>query len=169
VYYETTFIVNPDVSQEKTQELTDQLIGKIEKAGGRIVKREYWGIRLLSYPIEKRKRGHYTLLVTDGEAAAIEALEHAIQLEERILRFLTIRLDELSDEPSPLMRRRKAREERAAEMEAEAEAEAEAGNTPEAAAAEATSESAPEATADKAESTETAPEATADKGEAAGA
>ena len=139
MYYETTFIVNPDVSQEKTQELTDQLVGKIEKAGGRIVKREYWGVRLLAYPIEKRKRGHYTLLVTDGDAAAIEALETAIQLEERILRFLTVRLSELSDEPSPLMRRRKAREERAAEAEH---------------AAESAPESAPESAADENEAAE---------------
>lgn len=120
MYYETTFIVNPDISQEKAQELTDQLVSKVEKAGGRIVKREYWGIRLLAYPIEKRKRGHYVLLVTDGEAAAVQALETAIQLEERILRFLTVRLSELSDEPSPLMRRRKARSEEKSAEEAEA-------------------------------------------------
>jgi small subunit ribosomal protein S6 len=126
VYYETTFIVNPDISQEKTQELTDQLVAKVEKAGGRIVKREYWGVRPLAYPIEKRKRGHYVLLVTDGEAAAVQALETAIQLEERILRFLTVRLSELSDEPSPLVRRRKPRSEEApAKTEAEAETEAE--------------------------------------------
>ena len=153
MYYETTFIVNPDVSQEKTQELTDQLVDKIEKASGRIVKREYWGVRLLAYPIEKRKRGHYTLLVTDGEAAAIEALEHAIQLDERILRFLTVRLNELSDEPSPLMRRRKAREERAAEVAAEAEAAesaegAEAAETTESAEAAEAPESAPESATD---------------------
>jgi small subunit ribosomal protein S6 len=136
VYYETTYIVNPDISQEKTQELTDQLVAKVEKAGGRIVKREYWGVRPLAYPIEKRKRGHYVLLVTDGEAAALEALETAIQLEERILRFLTVRLNELSDEPSPLMRRRKAREEKAAEAETgtESEGEAETEAKPEAAA-----------------------------------
>ena len=120
MYYETTFIVNPDISQEKSQELTDQLVSKVEKAGGRIVKREYWGVRLLAYPIEKRKRGHYVLLVTDGEAAAIQALETAIQLEERILRFLTVRLSEMSDEPSPLMRRRKARSEEKPAEEAEA-------------------------------------------------
>ena len=141
VYYETSYIVNPDISQEKTQELTDQLVAKVEKAGGRIVKREYWGVRPLAYPIEKRKRGHYVLLVTDGEATALQALETAIQLEERILRFLTVRLNELSDEPSPLMRRRKAREERAAEADtgedeakpaAEAEAEAETGSAGEA-------------------------------------
>jgi len=108
VYYETIFIVNPDVSQENTESITDNFVERIEKAGGRIVKREYWGSRPLAYSIAKRKRGHYVMLVTDGEPAAVEALEHAIRLDERIMRFLTTRLEELSDEPSPLLRRKPA-------------------------------------------------------------
>ena len=106
MYYETIFIVNPDVSQENTESITDNFVERIEKAGGRIVKREYWGSRPLAYSIAKRKRGHYVMLVTDGEPAAVEALEHAIRLDERIMRFLTTKLTELSDEPSPLLRRR---------------------------------------------------------------
>ncbi|MDX8395807.1 MAG: 30S ribosomal protein S6 [Mariprofundaceae bacterium] len=106
MYYETIFIVNPDVSQENTDQLTDELIAKVEKAGGRIVKREYWGSRALAYSIAKRKRGHYVLLVTDGEPQAAAVLENAIRLDERILRFLTTKLTELSDEPSPLVRRK---------------------------------------------------------------
>ncbi len=106
MYYETIFIVNPDVSQENTEQLTDELVARVEKTGGRIVKREYWGSRPLAYSIQKRKRGHYILLVTDGEPQAIQALESAIRLEERILRFLTTRLTELSDAPSPLARRK---------------------------------------------------------------
>jgi len=105
VYYETIFIVNPDVSKENTEELTDVLVKRVEKASGRIVKREYWGSRPLAYQIAKRKRGHYVLLVTDGEATAVQALEEGLRLEERVLRFLTTRLQELSDEPSPLLRR----------------------------------------------------------------
>jgi small subunit ribosomal protein S6 len=108
VYYETIFIVNPDVSQENTEELTNALVERVEKASGRIVKREYWGSRPLAYSIAKRKRGHYVLLVTDGEPQAVQALENAIRLEERIIRFLTTRLTELSDAPSPLMRRKSA-------------------------------------------------------------
>jgi len=114
VYYETIFIVNPDVSQENTEELTNALVERVEKAAGRIVKREYWGSRPLAYSIAKRKRGHYVLLVTDGEPAALQALENAIRLEERIMRFLTTRLTELSDAPSPLMRRKSAPAEEAA-------------------------------------------------------
>jgi len=105
VYYETIFIVNPDVSKENTETLTDALVKRVEKASGRIVKREYWGSRPLAYQIAKRKRGHYVMLVTDGEHAAVQTLEEGLRLEERVLRFLTTRLQELSDEPSPLLRR----------------------------------------------------------------
>lgn len=124
MYYETIFIVNPDVSQENTEELTNALVERVEKAAGRIVKREYWGSRPLAYSIAKRKRGHYVLLVTDGEPAAIQALEAAIRLEERVMRFLTTRLTELSDAPSPLMRRKPAPTEEAAATTDEAATEA---------------------------------------------
>jgi len=111
VYYETIFIVNPDVSQENTENITNDFVAKVEKAGGRIVKREYWGVRPLAYAIAKRKRGHYVLLVTDGEPEALRALERAISLEERVIRSLTVKLDELSDAPSPLLRRASAKDE----------------------------------------------------------
>jgi len=125
LYYETIFIVNPDISQENTEALTDDLVSKVEKVGGRIVKRENWGSRPLAYSIANRKRGNYMLLVTDGSAEAIKTLEHAISLEERIIRTLTTRLTELSDKPSPLLRRAQAaakREEDAAEAKAAADA-----------------------------------------------
>lgn len=147
MYYETIFIVNPDISQENTEKLTDDLVAKIEKVGGRIVKRENWGSRPLSYSIANRKRGNYVLLVTDGEPQALQALEHAISLEERIIRTLTTRLTELSDKPSPLMRRaRPAKVEEAAEP---AEAKTEEAAEPAEAKAEEAAEPA-EAKAEKA-------------------
>ena len=148
MYYETIFIVNPDISQENTETMTDELIGKVEKAGGRIVKRENWGSRPLAYSIANRKRGNYVLLVTDGEPEALKALEHAISLEERIIRTLTTKLTELSDEPSPLARRKKP---------VEAAPEEDAGTE---AAADATAESAEAAS-------ETVTEAVAESDEAA--
>lgn len=150
MYYETVFIVNPDVSQENTHTLTDSLVERVEKAGGRIVKREYWGSRPLSYQIAKRKRGHYTLLVTDGEPTAVAALEQAIRLEERVLRFLTTRLDELSDEPSPPLRRKPA-----------------APSEQKSADAEGATEKATEATPEKAEPAPEKAEPTPEKAEAA--
>jgi len=110
MYYENIFIVNPDISQENTEAFTDTLVSRVEKAGGRIVKREYWGGRPLAYSIAKRRRGHYTLLVVDGEVRAVRELEQALGLDESVLRFLTTRLIELSDAPSPLMRRKTGEE-----------------------------------------------------------
>lgn len=131
MYYETIFIVNPDISQENTEKLTDSLVAKIEKAGGRIVKRENWGSRPLAYSIANRKRGNYILLVTDGEPAALQALEQAISLEERIIRALTTKLTELSDKPSPLMpRARTAKPEEAKAEKEEAAAEPVAAEAP---------------------------------------
>ena len=150
MYYETIFIVNPDISQENTEALTDDLVAKVEKSGGRIVKRENWGSRPLSYTIANRKRGNYMLLVTDGSADAIKTLEHAISLEERVIRSLTTKLTELSDKASPLLRRAQAaakREEVAAEEKAAAEAAAAAA--PEATAEEKVAEAAPEVAAEE--------------------
>ncbi|WP_038250104.1 30S ribosomal protein S6 [Ghiorsea bivora] len=123
MYYETVFIVNPDVSQENTEVLTNELVEKIEKAGARIVKREYWGVRSLAYSIQKRNRGHYALLVTDGAAEVAKLIDESLRLDERILRFLTTSITELSDEPSPLLRRRSTAvtEEPKAETETKAE------------------------------------------------
>ncbi|HKI59511.1 MAG TPA: 30S ribosomal protein S6 [Mariprofundaceae bacterium] len=149
MYYETIFIVNPDVSQENTESITDNFVERIEKAGGRIVKREYWGSRPLAYSIAKRKRGHYVMLVTDGEPAAVKALEHAIRLDERIMRFLTTKLTELSDEPSPLLRRRSTTAEKEETTTDAAPAAKEEASTDAAPAAEVTAEaSAKEAAAE---------------------
>jgi len=178
VYYETIFIVNPDVSQENTESITDNFVERVEKAGGRIVKREYWGSRPLAYSIAKRKRGHYVMLVTDGEPQAVATLEQAIRLDERIMRFLTTRLTELSDEPSPLVRRRStspAQDENSEEATAEATAEAGA-ETPaveaatEASTAEAATEApAVEAAAEAPAAEETKVESTEASGEEASA
>jgi len=119
MYYETVFIVNPDISQENNEVLTNELVEKIEKAGARIVKREYWGSRPLAYSIQKRKRGHYSLLVTDGPAEVSKLVDDVLRLDERVLRFLTTSITELSDDPSPLLRRRIAATAAAEEPKAE--------------------------------------------------
>ncbi len=158
MYYETIFIVNPDISQENTEALTDELISKVEKVGGRIVKRENWGSRPLAYSIANRKRGNYILLVTDGSAEALKTLEHAISLEERIIRCLTTKLTELSDKASPLLRRAQASAQAAAKREEAAaeEKESEASAAAETATVETAAEEAPavEATTEKADGAE---------------
>ncbi len=119
MYYETVFIVNPDISQDNTETMTNELVDKIEKAGARIVKREYWGSRPLAYSIQKRNRGHYSLLVTDGAADVSKMIDETLRLDERVMRFLTTSITELSDEPSPLLRRRAAATEEKVEEKSE--------------------------------------------------
>ena len=123
MYYETVFIVNPDISQENTETMTNELVDKIEKAGARIVKREYWGSRPLAYSIQKRNRGHYSLLVTDGAADVSKMIDESLRLDERVMRFLTTSITELSDEPSPLLRRRVVASEDKTEEKAEEKSE----------------------------------------------
>jgi small subunit ribosomal protein S6 len=149
LYYETIFIVNPDISQENTEALTDDLIAKVEKVGGRIVKRENWGSRPLAYSIANRKRGNYILLVTDGSAEALKTLEHAISLEERIIRCLTTKLTELSDKASPLLRRAQAAAKRDEAPAVEEKASEEKASDDKPSDAAATEEKAAEATTEK--------------------
>lgn len=168
MYYETIFIVNPDVSQENTEKLVDSLKDKIGKvSGARVVKQEYWGVRPLAYSIAKRKRGHYILLVTDGDAKALAVLEQALRLEERVLRYMTTRLEELSDQPSPIIRRREAATQQAAEADAAkletAEAPAQEPAKEEAAAAGDPASSETSEASAKEEAAEAAPEAEAEE------
>ncbi|MDX8377553.1 MAG: 30S ribosomal protein S6 [Mariprofundales bacterium] len=111
MYYETVLIVSPDVSQENAKKLRDEMISKVEASQARVVRHEYWGMRQLAYSIAKRRRAHYFMLVIDGHGEAVNALEHALRLHERVLRFLTVQLDELSDTPSPLARRERKEKE----------------------------------------------------------
>ena len=147
MYYETVFIVNPDISQENTETMTNELVDKIEKAGARIVKREYWGSRPLAYSIQKRNRGHYSLLVTDGAADVSKMIDETLRLDERVMRFLTTSITELSDEPSPLLRRRVAASE---DKPTEEKTEAKSEETPAEKATEAKAEEKTEAKSEEA-------------------
>ncbi len=115
MYYETVFIVHPDLSRENAAKLVDELIARVEKHGGRVVKRESWGLRELAYRIANRRRGHYFLVVVDGEPAVQQAFERDLRLNEHVIRWLSVRIDEVSEEPSPIIAPRKEGEgERAA-------------------------------------------------------
>lgn len=105
MYYETIFIVHPDLSKENAGKLVDDLVARIERNGGRIVKRESWGLRNLAYRIANRRRGHYFLLVVDGEPSVQQAFERDLRLNERVIRWLSVRIDEVSEEPSPILAR----------------------------------------------------------------
>ena len=111
-YYESVFIARPDISAAQVEALTESFTTITSENGGSVTKNEYWGLKTLTYRIKKNRKGHYSLLNLDAPPAAIKELERNMLLNEDILRFMTIRVDELEVEPSVMMRNKGARDDR---------------------------------------------------------
>ena len=103
--YENVFIARQDVPQTQVETLTKQFADLVAAQGGTVSKNEYWGLRSLTFRIKKNRKGHYTLLNIDAPSAAIKELERTMSINEDIIRFLTIRVDEHETGPSAMMRR----------------------------------------------------------------
>jgi small subunit ribosomal protein S6 len=99
-------IARQDISAQQAEALNDQLKHLIEDHGGHIAKIEYWGLRNLTYRIKKNRKGHYSLLAIDAPAAAVKEMERQLSINEDVLRTLTIRVEELDLELSPILARR---------------------------------------------------------------
>ncbi len=91
--YETVFIANPVLSEAQVQELVSKFHGVITENGGTITHSEDWGLRKLAYPIQKKSTGFYHLFHFTGEGSLINLLETQYRREEKVMRFLTFRLD----------------------------------------------------------------------------
>ena len=86
-----------------TDGLVEKFEGIISSNGGKITKKENWGLRNLAYRIEKNRKGHYVLLNIDAPSAAVKELERQMGINEDVLRYITIRKDVLEDKPSIIM------------------------------------------------------------------
>lgn len=102
-FYETVFIARQDFTDVQVKELSDGYQKIITDAGGKIHRIENWGLRSLAYKIQKNKRGHYVAIEMDAPAPAIHEMERTMRLNEDILRFMTIRNNELSKGASVVM------------------------------------------------------------------
>jgi small subunit ribosomal protein S6 len=103
--YEHVYLARQDASTQQVEELTAQLKGVIEGLGGSIAKNEYWGVKSLSYRLRKNRKAHFTLLNVNAPPAAINEIERLERLNEDVLRYLTIRVEEHEEGPSAMMRR----------------------------------------------------------------
>jgi small subunit ribosomal protein S6 len=103
--YEHVYLARQDASAQQVEELTAHLKGVVEGLGGSVAKVEYWGVKSLSYRLRKNRKAHFTLMNIDAPAAAINEIERLERLNEDVLRYLTIRVDELEEGPSAMMRR----------------------------------------------------------------
>ena len=103
--YEHVFLARQDVSPQQVEELTKQFTGVIEQLGGKVTKNEYWGVRSLNFRIKKNRKAHFTLLNVDAPPAALSEVERQERINEDVLRYLTIRVEELEEGPSAMMRK----------------------------------------------------------------
>ena len=99
-FYETVFIARQDLTESQVKELTETFSKFIKDGGGKVHKTENWGLRTLAYRIRKNRKGHYVLIESDTPPAAMLEMERNMRLNEDVLRFLTVREEELSKGPS---------------------------------------------------------------------
>jgi small subunit ribosomal protein S6 len=104
--YEHVVIARQDISAQQAEALNDQLKHLIEDQGGHVAKIEYWGLRNLTKKINKKRKGHNTHLPNDPPPAAGKEMERQLSINEDVLRTLTIRVEELDLELSPILARR---------------------------------------------------------------
>jgi len=104
--YEHIFLARQDVTPQQVEAMVDQYKGVIEQNGGNIEKTEMWGVKSLAYRIKKNRKAHFTMFNLNAPAPAVAEMERQMRINEDILRFMTIKVDELETEPSVMMQKR---------------------------------------------------------------
>ncbi len=104
--YESTFIARPDISSQQVDGLAEQFREILTEAGGEIAKTEYWGLRSLAYRIKKNRKGHYYFMNIDAPPEAIDAMERTMRINEDVIRYMTVRVNEHDPNPAPLTQSR---------------------------------------------------------------
>jgi len=103
--YESIFIARQDVPATQVEALSKAFTDILTAQGGQVKKTEQWGLRNLAYKINKNKKGHYVLFNVDASPEAVAEMERNMKLNEDVLRYLTIRVDEHEEGPSAVLRK----------------------------------------------------------------
>ncbi len=115
--YEHIFLVRPDATLEEVNTLTEHYKSIIAQNDGKVTKTEEWGLRTIAYKIQKNKKAYYTLLNIDAPAKAVHEVERQMRISEDVLRFFTVKVDELEDGPSAIVLRKEKEERKRRERE----------------------------------------------------
>ena len=108
--YENLFIVKPDATEEEVDALVEQMSKNVTSHGGTVDKVEKWGKRRLAYRVEKHREGYYILLQFSTDAASVREFERRMRVQDAIIKFITVRIDETLKR---IDKRKKVREKRA--------------------------------------------------------
>ena len=103
--YEHVFLARQDASAQQVEELTTQITGVIEGLGGKVTKAENWGVRSLTYRMNKNRKAHFVLMNIDAPSAAVTEIERQERISEDVIRYLTIRVEEHEEGHSAMMRK----------------------------------------------------------------
>ena len=103
--YEHVFLARQDASPQQVEELTTQMTGIVEQAGGKVTKTENWGVRSLTYRMNKNRKAHFVLLNIDAPSAVIAEIERQERISEDVIRYLSVRVEEHEEGPSAMMRK----------------------------------------------------------------
>jgi small subunit ribosomal protein S6 len=103
--YEHVFLARQDLAQAQVDALAEAATKIIEDNQGKVVKTETWGLRSLAYKIAKNRKAHYVMLEIDGPGTIIAELERQNSINEDVIRYMTVRVDELENGPSVMMRK----------------------------------------------------------------
>ncbi|MCZ8183511.1 MAG: 30S ribosomal protein S6 [Beijerinckiaceae bacterium] len=104
--YEHVFLARQDVTAQQVEAMTETYKAVVEAHGGAVAKVEYWGVKSLAYRIKKNRKAHYALFNLDAPAAAITEMERQMAINEDVLRFMTVKVEELEEGPSAMLQRR---------------------------------------------------------------
>ena len=111
-FYECVILARQEVSAPQVEALIDEMAGVLAQGGGSVAKKEFWGLRNIAYRVKKNRKAHYVLLNLDSPAPAVKEMERQMSLNEDVLRFLTLRVEELEEGPSAMMQAKNSRDER---------------------------------------------------------
>ena len=92
-HYETVFILNPVLSEEQAKEAVQKFESEVGSLGGKVKHSESWGLRKLAYPIQKKSTAFYFLIEFQGEGDVVQKLEVELKRDERVMRFLTTKMN----------------------------------------------------------------------------
>ena len=129
-FYESVFIVRPDSSPQQVEALAGKMETLVQEGGGDVPKTEIWGLKSLAYRIKKNRKGHYVFMNVDASAETLGELERNLRFNEDVLRFMSVRVDRLDSEVSPMMRNKSSRDDRSIRRNT-GEAKPQASETPE--------------------------------------
>ncbi|WP_316861258.1 30S ribosomal protein S6 [uncultured Cohaesibacter sp.] len=104
--YEHVFLARQDISQQQVEALIEQYKTLISEYEGSVGKVEYWGLKTIAYRINKNRKAHYVLMNIDAPSAAVNEMERQMRINEDVMRFMTIRVEEHEEEQSAMMQKR---------------------------------------------------------------